>query len=373
MTQWTTYTLTPKAGAGFHFGLRGLEQEDSGDHCPSDTLFAALVTTQADLAGNEGVRALCAPFEARQPPFLLTSAFPRAGDLTLLPMPFLKAEITQKPGQRKLLKRLRYVSPAIFRRILAGESMDAYVDGEAGEGAFLQEGQVWLSVEEIDALPAAWQAQAPDPVRKRRDWHGWLRGREGRQWLRGQRVWRSAPVDRVAVDRISSASSVYRIGRTVYSPGCGLWIGVQWPDGVDAAVQEQLETLLLHLGHRGLGGERSVGYGAFTLDRPPRPLDLPPPTGVGRLLTLSRYLPRREELPGALRGAAAYNLDAIAGWLHAPQQLARRRRQVRMLTEGSVFEPVGSAPWGRLANVRPAGWEAHPIWRCGYACAVGVP
>ena len=372
MTQWTTYHLTPKPGAGFHFGLRGLEQEDSAFHCPSDTLFAALVATQADLAGDEGVRAFCAPFEARRPPFLLTSAFPRAGDLLLLPIPFLKVELTRKPGQRKLLKRLRYVSPVIFGRILAGESLDAYADTEAGAGAFLQEGQVWLSADEIDALPEVWQAHAPEGARRRRDWQQWLRGREGREWLRGQKVWGSAPVDRVTVDRVSSASAVYRIGRSVYAPGCGLWIGVQWPHGVDDSAQEQLETLLLHLGDRGLGGERSVGYGQFTLSQPSRALDLPPPSSDGRLLTLSRYLPRREELPHALRGGAAYRLEGIAGWLGAPQQEARRRKQVRMLAEGSAFEPVGPAPWGRLVDVRPAGWDAHPIWRWGYACGVGV-
>jgi hypothetical protein len=43
-----------------------------------------------------------------------------------------------------------------------------------------------------------------------------------------------------------------------------------------------------------------------------------------------------------------------------------------MLREGSVFEPVGAAPWGRLADVQPEDWDAYPIWRWGYACPVGV-
>jgi CRISPR-associated protein Csm4 len=194
----------------------------------------------------------------------------------------------------------------------------------------------------------------------------------GRRWLREQRVWGAAPVDRVTVDRVTAASAIYRIGRTVYAPGCGLWFGVQWPTGVDPAARAQLERLLLHLGDRGLGGERSVGYGQFEGRAVPTPLDLPGPSAIGPCLTLSRYLPRRSELPQALRGEAAYRLDGIAGWLGAPGQPAQRRRQVHMLREGSVFEAVGEAPYGCLADVRPQGWDAHPIWRYGYACHVGL-
>jgi CRISPR-associated protein Csm4 len=353
MTEWTTYHLTPKPGTGFHFGLRGLEQEGSAAHCPSDTLFAALVATLAELDGGEAVGAFTAPFEDGRPPFLITSVFPRAGDLPLLPFPFVKVNLELQPGQRKLLKRLRYVSPALFRRLMSGAPMASYADAEKGEGAFLQDGRVWLGAEDLEQLPAAWR-------------------NSDRDMLRGQNVWGARPVDRVTVDRVSAASAVYRIGRTVYAPDCGLWFGVQWPDGVDAALKERLETLLAHLGDRGLGGERSVGYGQFTLREADGALDLPAPNGEGPLLTLSRYLPRQEELPDALRGGASYRLDPVAGWLGSPGHSARRRRQVRLLTEGSLFEPEGGAPWGRLVDVRPDGWDAHPIWRYGYACPVGT-
>jgi len=356
MAHWTIYRLEPKPGAGFHFGLRGLEQEDSAPHCPSDTLFAALVATLADLEGDAGVRAFTAPFQNGQPPFLLTSAFPCAGDLPLLPFPFIKVKLTEKRGQRKLLKRLRYVSPVIFRRILDRQSLDAYAGGgnenEDRRGLFLQGGQVWIAAEETERLPQAWRELTPERLRE-------------------QKMWQSKPVDRVTVDRVASASSIYRIGRTVYAPGCGLWFGVQWPSGPDSAAQEQLETLLYHLGDRGLGGERSVGYGQFTWEQATA-FDLPERAPDGPALTLSRYLPRQEELPAVLQGDASYRLAAVAGWLNAPGHKAQRRRQVRMLAEGSVFQTSGAGPWGRLADARPNGWDDHPIWRYGYACPVGV-
>jgi len=352
MAPWTFYQLHPKPGAGFHFGQRGLEQESSGEHCPSDTLFAALVATLAGLEGNAGVTAFTAPFEAGQPPFLLTSLFPRAGDIPLLPLPRRRLNLTPQRGQRKLLKRLRYVSPQVFGAILAGENMDTYATPQ-GQGRFLQSGQVWLSAEEQRALPEAWRKLS-------------------REVLHEQRVWRASAVDRVTIDRASSTSGVFRIGRTVYAPGCGLWLGVQWPSSVDSAANERLETLLTHLGDQGLGGERSVGYGQFRLAAASFALDLPGADGA-HALTLSRYLPGPDELPTTLGAEAAYGLVGVVGWLNSPAGRARRRRSSRMLTEGSILHVGGRAgPWGRLVDVQPVGWEAHPVWRYGYACPVGV-
>lgn len=351
MAPWTTYLLEPKPGAGFHFGQRGLEQEASGVHCPSDTLFAALVATVADLEGEAGAAAFVAPFEGGSPPFLLTSAFPRAGNLPLLPAPLLRMELSPEPGRRKLLKRLRYVSPALLRRMMAGQPLDDYAAAD-GQGLFLQDGRVWITAGEVPDLPPAWQSLPA-----------------GR--LRAQRIWEAHAVDRVAVDRAASASSIYRTGRTIYAPGCGLWLAAQWPAG-PGALQARLETLLQHLGDRGLGGERSVGYGQFRLETAAASLDLPAAGPGGPQLTLARYLPRPGELPAALGGAAAYRLVPVAGWLYAPGHAARRRRQVRMLAEGSVFEPVGPGPWGRVVDVAPLDWDGYPIWRYGYACPLGV-
>ncbi len=351
MTFWTFYRLDPKAGAGFHFGQRGLEGESSAEFCPSDTLFGALVATLADLDGREAVRAFVAPFREGEPPFLLTSLFPRAGDLPLLPLPRLRIELTPEPGQRKLLKRLRYVSPRLFGAILRGEEMDAYAGEERGR--FLQKGRVWLSADEQPRLPQAWRDLSFDALRE-------------------QKLWQADAVDRVTIDRASSASAVYRVGRTAYAPECGLWLGARWPRGVDVPARDQLKELLHHLGDRGLGGERSVGYGQFELGETPPELTLPETNGP-LALSLSRYLPAGDELPGVLGEGASYGLVGVIGWLGSAHGPARRRRSVRMLTEGSILRAGGqNGPLGRLVDLKPVGWEQHPVWRYGYACTVGV-
>ena len=354
MAQWTAYYLEPKPGVGFHFGLRGLEQESSGAHCPSDTVFGALVAALAELDGPGGVDAFTAPFERGQPPFLLTSAFPRAGNLLLLPVPFVRVEMAPFAGQSKLLKRLTYVSPRIFERIVRGLPLDTYAPAHDSQGLFLQHGVVWLADDERSLLPGSWGAAAGDDLRNRK-------------------VWDLDAVDRVAVDRVTSASAVYRTGRTIYAEECGLWLGVQWPGALDAAAEAQLDTLLRDLGDRGLGGDRSVGYGQFALRPVPMALSLPEARPDRAAITLSRYLPAASELPQALRGsAAAYRLAPVPGWLYSSGQRAQRRRQIRMLIEGGVFQAVGPGPWGRVADVRPNGWSSHPVWRYGYACAAGV-
>ena len=369
----TAYHIVPKPGGGFHFGQRGLEQEASAVTCPADTLFAALVATAADLDGPTGAGAFVAPFAAGAPPYLLTSVFPRVGELCLLPAPMLRAPFEVGPGRRKLFKQLTFVSPAIFRRWARGDPLDAYVDAGAGKGLFLQDGRIWMAAGEVAALPDSWGCTLPDDVKRGSRWREWLTTEPGAAWLRALPIWSSGAIDRVTIDRVSSASAVFRIGRTRYAPGCGLWFGVLWPAAPDADARARLELLLAVLGDRGLGGERTVGYGQFEATPAPEALSMPRAAPGGPALTLSRYLPRLDELPEALRGQAAYRLDAVVGWLGAPGQPARRRRQVRMLAEGSIYTAVGDGPWGRLVDVRPTGWDAHPVWRWGYACPIGVP
>ncbi|MFN3763717.1 MAG: type III-A CRISPR-associated RAMP protein Csm4, partial [Anaerolineae bacterium] len=72
MAELTVYRLT--FHSGFHLGARGVNLEESAEHIPSDTLFAALVDAVLRLSGDG--ETFAEPFKHRNPPFLLTSAFP---------------------------------------------------------------------------------------------------------------------------------------------------------------------------------------------------------------------------------------------------------------------------------------------------------
>lgn len=343
MEQLSAYKLVPRQGSSFHFGLRGIGAEASGEYCPSDTVFAALVAVAAETRVHRDAEELCEGFgeSSAGPPFLLSSAFPFAGDVRLLPVPKIRLNLRPRKGLPKLLKSLAYMSEGVFGLVLRGESLDDVV----GEENLLQDNTVLATAAErtrLERLP---------------------------QGL----IWRVGSVPRVTVDRVASGSEIYHVGRVSFAPECGLYFQVRWRDD---GWREPLEELLRLLGDAGLGGRRSVGHGQFDA-MADRAVDLPPVDEEGSpFVTLSRYHPTLGELrSGVLAAGASYRLTAVGGWLSSPGEAAQRRRVVRMIDEGSVLRHVGQATYGDLCDVRPeydAGPFAHPVYRYGFAFPVAV-
>jgi len=344
----------------FHFGEHGIGQEESRVTWPSDSLFAALVTRLATLYGPEAVAQwLGTPQEPRTPPFLVTSTFPYAGEVRFFPVP--KAALRPPQGENiapevrpKDLKKVRFVSEGIYRRLLRGLSLvELAVSDEVRR---FHRGSVWVLAEEMRRLP-------PQPRRGRDDCQQAAR----RFWVVDKRP-------RVAVGRSAQNSNLFHVGEVRFAQGCGLWFGLQWLTE-DAATRARLDALLTDLGDAGLGAERAAGYGAATL-RPWDVLALPDPAG-GLWTTLARYLPRADEVTALQHPAAAYDLERLSGWLDG---YALRRRAVHLLREGAVLGPLDKpAPYGQAVDVRPWPRTAkdaftpppHPVWRSGLTVAVG--
>ncbi len=285
------WKLMPRGG--LHLGREGLEQETSAESFPSDSLFAALVAQAAQLYGAQGAADLLAAFEG-EPPFRLSSLFPVLGDLPLLPRPFVRpsASVNDSPEpvtSRKRLKKLAYVSPAVFADLLEGKTLGQLL----AKGVSLHEERVLVAQRETALLPAWLQSLAP-LVRA------------------GSPLWNTDTVPRVTIDRISSASSIYRVGRTTFAESCGLWLLADVLSGGDL-----LEELLTQLGDVGIGGERSAGYGGFTIT------SMSPPAitlwdGQASAVTLSRYNPTQEEIQAGVLKGASYDLVDVGGWMQAP-------------------------------------------------------
>ena len=85
------------SGNGFHFGRHGLGQEESSERLPSDSLYAALVSRLIELRGNAEVTSWANQFLRPEPPFLLTSVFPCAGQTRLYPIPLQKSQLITEP------------------------------------------------------------------------------------------------------------------------------------------------------------------------------------------------------------------------------------------------------------------------------------
>jgi len=359
MYHTVTYHLEPRGP--MHVGESGVGLEQARDTVPSDTLYAALLANWVNL-GEEG-EAWDRAFR-HSPPFLLTSAYPRVGSVRFYPVPqCVASETLSTELDVKAWKRVRFVSEAIFQRMVTGQSLEGWypsAQAQAARGALLQGGALWLARDEIDGLPESFQSIA---------------GPMGDALPRSLgalphlKAWAYACTPRVAVDRLSQVSDIYHAGRVTWAPGCGLWFRVAYAEGA-AAWRADLERALHALGDAGLGGMRSAGMGGFDW-RSAQEGTLPVPDADALVTTLSRYHPRSAEAQAVLVDAQArYRLVAVAGYVGSLARAAQRRRRVWLVEAGSVLRATGADAMGDVVDVRPAGGFPHPVSRYGLAFPV---
>jgi len=380
----TRYDIQP--GAAFHLGRRGIEQEATGLFIPADTLFAALLAAWAELGAAP--EELARPFTGdgpAAPPFLLSSAFPRAGQLCFYPaLPLNRLNLSEARLRRRLkeLKAIKFVSPSIFERAINGQPLDDWLPpagDEESQGLYLQGKDLWLSREELALLPEALRLEPSKPGRPARP--------RPPVAFRHLNIWQAAKVPRVTVDRLTNLSGIYHTGRLTFQPDCGFWFGLAWlqPNLFLAGgqtIRQAVELALSSLADIGLGGERSAGYGHFRWQEAGQ-VNWPDPQSSQPFVTLSRYHPRPAELPGCLQDRpVAYRLVSVGGWLQSPDSKAQRRRRLWLIEEGSIVRAIGAGPWGDVTDVKPnyddpdfppaAGDRQiqHPVWRYGLACPV---
>ena len=90
------------------------------------------------------------------------------------------------------------------------------------------------------------------------------------------------------------------------------------------------------------------------------------------MVTLALYWPTSAELAaGALDGPARFDLVTRYGWLSSPEGRAVRRKEVRMVSEGSLLNP-DAVPRGALADTTPDGFTAYRVYRYGLAFSIGA-
>ena len=285
-------------------------------------------------------------------------------------MPAARPE--ERGSIRKRLKRIRFLSEALLRRLLSGKGMPDLLSGANGEGGGagtvpLQDGALCLLPEEVEKLP--------EPMRM--NVQG---GRRALSLLSRQHVWRQGRVPRVAVDRVNAASNIFHAGRTRFAAGCGLWFGVQWrradmsvPDGSGLSYRSALQEMVEALGDEGVGAERSAGYGAFDASWG-EAFALREPVPGRPAWLLSRYLPSEAELPHCLNsGEAAYSLERIGGWARSLGGADRRRRQIYLVAEGSLIAwPASAAPARSLTSgPRRRGQRRHTASRVALRTGAG--
>jgi len=334
-------TWTIQGSAGFHFGRHGIGQEESTAIFPSDSLFAALVYQLALIRPQPEVRDWCQQFET-DPPFLLTCAFPSAGQVRFYPLPMhIHSKVADVWQDSKALKRTSLISEDILQAIMRGDETKLF------NAITIQGGAALISPGEFGLLDPSVQTD--------------------------KRLWEINKRPRVTVGRQVAQSNLYHTGITTFSPGCGLWFGIQWR--IESSEEKALVRQLLQiLGDSGLGGERSAGFGSAKIEPGPS-LDLPD-SGQGLAYLLSRYIPKAGEWAALQHPSARYKVVDTGGWAYTSQHRSQRRKTVTQIEAGSVLFGLDRQPAGCLVDVRPT-YEGvpdfpHPIWRSGYAVVIGL-
>lgn len=136
------------------------------------------------------------------------------------------------------------------------------------------------------------------------------------------------------------------------------------------SLQTEVMRSLELLGQSGIGSDRTVGNGMFTVEQGPS-FPWPLIKNTVRAMALSLYLPAsKEEFQNAFPdrqtngSSCGYDLVRRGGWLTAAPHLGDRKKQVHMILEGSVSQNPQKIQ-GSVADLRPKPDFPHPIYRFG--------
>jgi CRISPR type III-A-associated RAMP protein Csm4 len=181
-----------------------------------------------------------------------------------------------------------------------------------------------------------------------------------------------------AVDRLTGNTEPHRTACLEFAPNAGWWGLIEIAEDAAGAIAEdaagvweaRVKSALLLLADSGFGGERSRGWGRSAEPAFSDASALFAAEGhAGAWWMLSLYSPHPDDAVDWSRGD--YAATTRGGWVESPAGSARKK-QVRMIEEGSVLMAASAKLRGRAVDVAPDGFP-HPAWRAGFALAVPVP
>lgn len=314
--------------APLHIGMEGIGAEKIDLTVHSDTLWGALANAYL---------ALDLPFDFEHPQFFVSSAFPYFKERLFFPLPFgtlnyLFDEVEDE--QIKLLKKVEYVEKRLFEMLINGQkpSWNSLYSYKKNNSLLLQE--------PCDALE-----ETP--------------------------VFEIHETPRVTLDRYNDSAvegQIFYFAQMVFAPQAGLFFLARF---ANAQEQTHFEAALRFLGDEGLGADRTVGKGLFDVDV--QELELKTPQSTDMFVTLALYHPRKDEIKNGLLHNARYGLVTRKGFAFNPAVRGKRRKFVRMFSEGSVFAKVDNQILGDVPTVIPAQSDFIPFDVKRYGIAFDVP
>ncbi|VEP18162.1 Type III-A CRISPR-associated RAMP protein Csm4 [Hyella patelloides LEGE 07179] len=345
-----------------HFGELGIGIEETSERVYSDTLFSAWINAYAKLRGKESVSEILEQFlDIDNIPFSLSSTFiyqqPQKETKTIyyLPRPLClpSGYPTEEEGGDlaffKTFKKLKYLPIDIWQRWYQG---NGFSENDRNELIV----KTIKSANTSQVLTKAGTFQYKDN-------------------------YKFSKLPKVSIDRVTHASNFYHTGFVQYrweeNYSSGLYFLVNF---LDSEWENTFFEVLEFLGDEGLGGERSSGAGRFqytrkkTLSKQWNKVLKFNQSSYHSLLSLFwtddsfhlQQLLGEEDKP-----IASYELKERGGWIGSYSSDGRqlRRKKVHMFAEGSVFSKI---PRGKLANVKPQGFNDHNVYRSGISLSLPI-
>lgn len=308
-----------------HIGTGRESYDTSAGELQSDTLSAALAAVGVTTG-------LCPDPKALLSSLKISSAFPYWGETYFLPKPQgrLNAVVDglEDHAYRKHLKAVRYVATPLWQSLAAG--MTLHIDSMQVRGQFL--------------IPADTDM--------------------------GQ-ICRSQVNQRVGVARDGATDAEpFFFEWHYYDKRAGLYCLLD----ADDAMMRTVIPLFEALGETGIGTDKSVGGGKFTVAVDA--MDIAEPHDADSTMLLSLYIPTEDEHRFLFDGEPRYTLMRRGGYM-AGSSTERfrhlRRKTVYAFGTGSTFQTTTKLE-GKIVDVAPE-WndsEMHPVYRSGRPLTIKI-
>lgn len=315
--------LTP-----LHVGTGKENYDFSSSELHSDTLSAAIAAIRAREGKTNDVEDFLRSFS-------LSSAFPFVGNSLFLPKPQGKIDVVvtdmEEYSSRKKLKKIKYLESNLWNVVVAGKRLE--VVSSQIKDDFL------VSVGNVDGFNKPYKTQVNQ---------------------------------RVSVPRVDNKpAEPFFFEWKYFNSNAGLYCILDTSD--DARCREIVD-LFGRLGEIGLGTDRNVGGGKFTVESKEwKTIDVEKSDAQ---MLLSLYIPTEEELAELNLQESKYELLLRGGYISGSSETELshlRKKSVYTFNVGSVFKTT-TVPSGKIVDLKPE-WndeKMHSVYRSGKPFVVPV-
>lgn len=155
-----------------------------------------------------------------------------------------------------------------------------------------------------------------------------------------------------------------------YYPNCGLYFILDCED----EIFDNIKKLFSILGEFGIGTDKNIGGGKFTVNEKNITIDLPEVPNPNATMVLSSYIPTEDEFSKLKLEYSNYQLVKRGGFIAGSNNedfRHLRKKSIYMFSAGSVFKTTGDLN-GKIVDLAPEYKDMHPVYRSGRALTLKI-